>query len=308
MKRTICLACLVVLGMASAAARASDPIGIYALIDRVVLEPSDSEPQRIQIWGAFSVAMRQFGDQYTVPVRGYLYYSLDGQKDAAARAEWADMQKVASTGQIIAFGSRYKQFGVIRRGAGPVAGREVDEKELARLITQLDDQDQNKRDAATDELKRMGIAAERKLRTSLPSVSAEARARIERVLGDLQPDPYPMGFGLARIRADQSSEHVRLLQKFPAAFSPADGALTDAGSIKLVAGNVAASASNPKYFFDIENAAGEKESSPAIEQGQKQTEWSPKMQIKSGEKYTWHVWAEDGKNRGPVADAAIRGK
>jgi hypothetical protein len=294
--------------MAATTARASDPIGIYALIDRVVLEPSDSQPQRIQIWGAFSVAMRQFGDQYTIPVRGYLYYSLDGQKDAIARAEWADMQKVAGTGQIIAFGSRYKQFGAIRRGAGPVTGREVDEKEVARLLTQLDDQDQNKRDAATDELKRIGTAAEPKLRAALPSVSAEARARIERVLGDLQPDPYPMGFGLARIRADQGSEHVKLLRKFPAAFSPADGSLTDAGTIRLVAGNVADAAGKPKYLFDIENAAGEKESSPAIEQGDRQTEWSPKMQIKPGEKYTWHVWVEDGKARGPVADSMFRGK
>src|SRR3954464_10856745 len=88
-------------------ARASDPVGIYALIDRVVIEPSDSQPQRVQIWGAFSLAVKNHGDQYSPPVRGYLYYSLDGQKDAAARAEWADMKTVAASGQIIAFASRY---------------------------------------------------------------------------------------------------------------------------------------------------------------------------------------------------------
>src|SRR5882762_1120989 len=168
MRRIPCalLAVLVLCGIS----RASDPIGIYALIDKVVMEPSDSQPDRVQIWGAFSVAMRQFGDQYSVPVRGYLYYSLDGQKDGAARAEWADMQKVAGTAQIVAFGSRYKQFGTIRRGAGPTVGREIDQKELAKLIAQLDDQDQAKRDLASEELQRLGSSAEPKLR------EAEAKA------------------------------------------------------------------------------------------------------------------------------------
>jgi len=180
--------------------------------------------------------MRQFGDQYSVPVRGYLYYSLDGQKDAAARAEWADMQKIAGTGQIVAFGSRYKQFGTIRRGAGPTVGREVDQKELARLIQQLDDQDQAKRDLASEELKRLGSAAEPKLREAEGKASAEAKARIAKVLEELRPDPYPVAFGLIKARADQNSEHVQLLRKFPSAFSPSDGSVAAAGAVKLVAG------------------------------------------------------------------------
>jgi len=68
-------------------------------IDRVVIEPSDAQPERIQIWGAFSFAMRQFGDQYSPPVRGYLYYQLPPEKPGTARAEWADIHKVAGTGQ-----------------------------------------------------------------------------------------------------------------------------------------------------------------------------------------------------------------
>jgi hypothetical protein len=83
--------------------------------------------------------------------------------------------------------------------------------------------------------------------------------------------------------------------------------------VKLVAGNIAAVETKPKYFFEIENATGEKESSDAIEQGEKQTEWSPKMQIKVGEKYTWRVWVDDAKllgakSRGSVAEAIFRGK
>src|SRR5439155_6974096 len=123
---------------------------------------------------------------------------------------------------------------------------------------------------ATDDLKHLGRAAESKLHSALASASTspEAKNRIERILGDLQPDPYPVAFGLARIRVAQSSEHVRLLTTFPSAFSPADGTVIEPGSIKLIAGNIAAADTNAKYFFEIENAAGEKESSGAVEQGQ----------------------------------------
>src|ERR1043165_3395435 len=31
--------------------KASDPVGVYAVIDKVVLEPGETSPQRIQIWG-----------------------------------------------------------------------------------------------------------------------------------------------------------------------------------------------------------------------------------------------------------------
>lgn len=314
MKRAISLACLVILCLAGRTF-ASDPIGIYALVDRVVIEPSDSQPERIQVWGAFSVAMRQFGDQYSPPVRGYLYYQLPAEKAQVAKAEWADMQKVAGSGQVIAFGSRYQQFGKIRRGAGPVMAHDVPEKDVVSAIVNLDDQDQARREAATENLRRMGRAAEQQMRAALASTStsAEAKNRIERVLADLQPDPYPIGFGLQRIRAAQPSEHVRLLQTFPSAYSPADGTVAPAGPVKLIAGNIAAADGKPKYFFEIENSAGEKESSGAVEQGRKQTEWSPKMQIKSAEKYTWRVWVEDSailgaKPQGPVAESMFRGK
>jgi hypothetical protein len=310
-KRAICLACVVLCGLV-ARARASDPIGIYAVIDRVVLEPSDAQPERIQIWGAFSVAMKQFGDEYSPPVRGYLYYQLPSEKAQAAKTEWSDMQKVAGTGQIIAFASRYQKFGTIRRGPGPAATGDVDESQVARLISQLDAEQQSKRDAATDELKRLGRGAESKLRAAVSSTStsAEAKNRIQRILADLQPDPYPVAFGLQRVRTAQASEHVRLLSTFPSAFSPADGSVVEAKSVKLIAGNIADAATSPQYFFEIENASGEKESSGAVEQRQKQTEWSPKMQIKAGEKYTWRVWVNDPKllganSHGPIADAVF---
>jgi hypothetical protein len=43
----LCLASLVILPAAP-----SDPVGIYALVDRVILQPDTVAPQRIPIWGA----------------------------------------------------------------------------------------------------------------------------------------------------------------------------------------------------------------------------------------------------------------
>jgi hypothetical protein len=57
-------------------AEASDPVGIYAIVEKVVFEPNDQAPERIQVWGAFALSDAQHGDGYLAPQRGYLYYSL----------------------------------------------------------------------------------------------------------------------------------------------------------------------------------------------------------------------------------------
>jgi hypothetical protein len=252
MTRSLSLAILFFACLLTTKSFASDPIGIYALIDRVVLEPSDAQPQRIQVHGAFCFAMRNFGDEYSPPVRGYLYYQLPPEKADVAKAEWADMKKTAGTGQIIAFGSRYQKFGTLHRGAVPAAAKNAHEK------------------------------------------------------NELEPDPYPLGFGLNRVRGNQADSSVLKLKIFPATFSPADGSTADAGPIKLIAANIVSADTKPNYFFELESATGEKESSGAVAQGEKQTEWTPKTPLKSGEKYTWRVWVDDGKaGRGPVADSTF---
>ena len=43
---------------------ASDRLGIYAIVEKVVFEPSESAPQRIQIWGAFVVPVPMSSFQY----------------------------------------------------------------------------------------------------------------------------------------------------------------------------------------------------------------------------------------------------
>ena len=87
---------------------ASDPVGIYAIVEKVIFEPSEAAPQRVQIWGAFAFAdTTRGGDYYTKPQVGYLYYTLPAGNEAIARKEWADLKSVAGTGQGVAFGRRY---------------------------------------------------------------------------------------------------------------------------------------------------------------------------------------------------------
>src|SRR5262245_23594748 len=84
----------------------SDFIGVYARIDKVVLEPNTNAPERIQIWGAFALASKQDRYNYDHAERGYLYYSLTPGKEEVCRKEWADLKASAGTGDVIGFGSR----------------------------------------------------------------------------------------------------------------------------------------------------------------------------------------------------------
>src|SRR2546423_15341156 len=86
-------------------ALASDFTGVYARIDRVVLEPSSGAPERVQVWGVFSIAKTINPNEYDAPARGYLYFKLDRNPDAA-RAEWNDLKQVAGSGDVIAFSGR----------------------------------------------------------------------------------------------------------------------------------------------------------------------------------------------------------
>jgi hypothetical protein len=94
-------------------ANASGALGIYGIVEKVVLEPDAKAPQRIQVWGAFAYVDGTAGDGLTVSTakRGYLYFRLPtpadgfaiGLQDAVLK-EWADLQRVAGTGQAIGFG------------------------------------------------------------------------------------------------------------------------------------------------------------------------------------------------------------
>jgi hypothetical protein len=93
---------------------ASGPIGVYALIDKVVFEPNDTAPDRVQVWGAFSIADKQRGTAVFPAQRGYLYFQLPSDlpndrvpRSEVARREWNDLKAVAGTGQMVGFGSSW---------------------------------------------------------------------------------------------------------------------------------------------------------------------------------------------------------
>jgi len=92
---------------AAGALRASDRTAVYARIDKVVFEPTAESPQRAQVWGVFAMAKPNDMDAYLPPERGYLYFALAANPQAAQK-EWADLQSVAGTNQIVGFGSRWE--------------------------------------------------------------------------------------------------------------------------------------------------------------------------------------------------------
>jgi hypothetical protein len=109
MRITKVLALVFLVGVITGAVelKASDPVGVYAVIEKVVLEPSDSAPQRIQVWGVFSITEGKPGDFYQAPQRGYLYFTAAPGKEEVTRKEWVDLKAIAGSGQGIGFGTKY---------------------------------------------------------------------------------------------------------------------------------------------------------------------------------------------------------
>jgi hypothetical protein len=110
-------------GFVAAQLHASGQAGIYGIIERVVFEPNERSPERVQVWGVFALIERMPSGyrglnttevqgqvftnyQYQRPTRGYLYFKLpEAPADIAnARREWADLASVAGTQQAVAFG------------------------------------------------------------------------------------------------------------------------------------------------------------------------------------------------------------
>jgi hypothetical protein len=90
---------------------ASGPMGVYAIVDKVVFEPSESAPERAQVWGAFTFVDTSSGGNLP-STRGYLYFRLPASKEggseavvSAVKKEWMDLKSVAGSGQAVAFGS-----------------------------------------------------------------------------------------------------------------------------------------------------------------------------------------------------------
>jgi hypothetical protein len=110
---------------------ASGLVGIYGVIERVVFEPTQTAPERLQVWGAFAFADGGVGNAtaWSSVRRGHLYFRLPAPTLATAsdieliKREWEDIRSVAGTAQAVAFG-RWGYIGrfdtLVREGAtGP---------------------------------------------------------------------------------------------------------------------------------------------------------------------------------------------
>lgn len=107
---------------AGAVAHASDPVGIYAIVEKVVFEPNEGAPVRVQVWGAFAQAdSRNNNDEYGPAAAGYLYFSCPAGKEQVCRNEWADIKSMAGQGAGVAFGGRFEPASRVRKASEPPA-------------------------------------------------------------------------------------------------------------------------------------------------------------------------------------------
>lgn len=87
----------------------SGPVGIYGIVEKIVLEPNETASERIQLWGAFAYVDQSTTGGTVSPIRrGYMYFTLPQASAPATaetiRREWADLKAVAGTNQAVAFG------------------------------------------------------------------------------------------------------------------------------------------------------------------------------------------------------------
>src|SRR5215471_13005527 len=107
----------VAMAMGSTLLLASGPAGCYAIVQKIVLEPNDTAPKRIQVWGIFSLADGKSGNGYLPPQRGYLYFAMQAGQEQVTLAEWSDLKKVAGTETVITFAERPSWSGHVRKSA-----------------------------------------------------------------------------------------------------------------------------------------------------------------------------------------------
>jgi hypothetical protein len=98
--------------LAAGISATSGALGVYAIVERVVFEPDEAAPLRLQVWGSFAYVeiTGQSSGLTTSPARrGYMYFRLPtGTRPApveTVRTEWRDLKSVAGTGEAVGFGS-----------------------------------------------------------------------------------------------------------------------------------------------------------------------------------------------------------
>jgi hypothetical protein len=96
--KTTSLTALVAALVFAAVARAGGPPPMYVLVEKVVLEPDEQKPERVQLWGCFTRISKSSG--YTAPVYGWMYLSGGDE----CRQQWLQLSKDAGSGKVLAIG------------------------------------------------------------------------------------------------------------------------------------------------------------------------------------------------------------
>jgi hypothetical protein len=114
-------------------AHASGYVGIYEAIDKVVFEPDADHPQRVQVFGVFSLAQQGRPTEFQPAQRGYLYFKLPSDPAASAQAvrEWSDFKAKAGSGEAVGFwtfgftASQYEAMPKVRKDGDKPADPDV---------------------------------------------------------------------------------------------------------------------------------------------------------------------------------------
>jgi hypothetical protein len=69
--RITILSALAILSLVAISLAKNGNIGIYGIVDKVVFEPDENAPERIQIWGLFVVPVPISSGMYRAPRRGF---------------------------------------------------------------------------------------------------------------------------------------------------------------------------------------------------------------------------------------------
>jgi hypothetical protein len=227
----------------AAPARASDPIGVYTLLEKVTLLPDGESPTGVVLEGAFAISAADRGDDYRPPRWGTLRFEIVPGKEDVCRREWADLAKLAGSGQVVGFGSRH-------RGAPPTL--------------------------------RAGGAK------------------------DAAPDPWPLGFGLSRVR-NVDWGPVRALLSLPKPLAPVGTVRAESDrrlgvEVTLRAANARDSREGTRYVFTATLPSGDTVASGAVAPGDGETTWTVRLHVRDGERVEWTVCViRDGLEAAPVA-------
>jgi hypothetical protein len=94
---------LLVLCVMTVETRAGGPPPVCMAVDKLVFEPNEDAPTRIQIWGTFALLNGTRG-AYAEPVHRYLYYAATPGKEAECRKEWAKLKKLVAEQHVVTYG------------------------------------------------------------------------------------------------------------------------------------------------------------------------------------------------------------